>query len=142
MKSFEASAIVAAGPAAAWTALSNVTDWPNWTESMTTIEGPPAAITTGQAYTVKQPGMPRMVWTVSEVDDGHGFSWTAPSPGVTTVGRHWISTDGLGGTRIHLSVEQTGPLARLIGALTGRRTRRYLQMEADGLAAASSGGPP
>ena len=136
MKSFEASA-PAAGPSAAWSAVREVADWPNWTESITSIEGPQSGLAVGQSFRVAQPGMPQLVWTVTEVNIGRGFSWSAKSPGVRTVGRHWLSTDRSEVSTIHVSVEQSGPLAWLVWALTSGRTKRYLQLEVDGLAAAS-----
>jgi hypothetical protein len=136
MKSFAASA-PAANPSAAWQALQEVIDWPNWTESVTSIEGPPGDITAGQSFRVTQPRMPQLVWTVTDVKNRRGFSWSAKSPGVSTVGHHWLSTDDNNVTTIHVSIEQTGPLAWLVWALTNRRTKRYLQLEANGLAAAS-----
>jgi hypothetical protein len=56
---------------------------------------------------------------------------------VHTVAFHRLEANPDGGTRITIGLDQTGPLARLVGALTGARTRRYLALEAAGLKAAS-----
>ncbi len=65
------------------------------------------------------------------------FSWTNHSPGVRTVGRHLIDTNPDGSTRITLELHQTGPLAGLLNLFLGLPNRRYLELEAAGLKAAS-----
>jgi hypothetical protein len=89
--------------------------------------------------------MPVLVWRVTEVRDGESFVWETRTPGVRTVGFHRLDADPDGGTRIIIGVDHAGPLAWLVGALSGRRTRRYLKLEAAGLKAASetvaAGGP-
>jgi hypothetical protein len=81
--------------------------------------------------------MQPLIWQVTALADQREFTWTSTSPGVRTVGRHLISPNGDGSTRITLELHQTGLLAGLIGALVGRRTVRYLDLEAAGLKAAS-----
>ncbi|MDG4820455.1 SRPBCC family protein [Asanoa sp. WMMD1127] len=124
--------------ASTWAALRDVTDWPRWTRSMTSVErlddGP---LRLGSRARVKQPGMQPLVWEVTTFADEAEFSWTNHSPGVRTIGRHLISPTAGGGTTITLELAQTGPLAGLLGLLFGRRNRRYLAMEVAGLAAAS-----
>jgi uncharacterized membrane protein len=122
----------------AWQALTDVTSWPEWTTSMTSVERlDDGLLAVGSRARVSQPGMPSLVWEVSEVRDHEEFTWTTHSPGVRTSGRHLLHSNADGTTRITLEIRQSGPLSGLIGALTGRRTRRYLALEAAGLKAAS-----
>jgi hypothetical protein len=81
--------------------------------------------------------MPKLVWQVTEVEEGRSFTWVASSPGVRTVARHAVDADPEGGSRLTLTLEQEGPLAGLVGLLMGRQTRRYVRTEAAGLAAAA-----
>ncbi len=74
-----------------------------------------------------------MTWTVTEVDAPHCFTWKSHSAGVSAVARHILSAQRDGTTKVDLALEQTGPLARLAGLLTGRLTERYLRTEAEGL---------
>ncbi|GAA1864888.1 SRPBCC family protein [Asanoa iriomotensis] len=123
---------------AAWAVLRDVTDWPRWTRSMTSVErlddGP---LRLGSKARIKQPGMQPLVWEVTTFTDEAEFSWTNHSPGVRTTGRHLLRSSGDGATVITLELEQTGPLAGLLHLLFGRRNRRYLSLEVAGLKAAS-----
>ncbi len=124
--------------ATTWRAVTDVESWPQWTASMTsvTLLGD-AGLTTGARARVKQPKLPTTIWQVSELRDGEEFTWVAHSPGVRTAGRHLLSRNPDGTTRITLEIDQRGPLAGLVGALLGGLTRRYLDLEAKGLKAAS-----
>jgi uncharacterized membrane protein len=124
--------------AATWAALTDVNDWPRWTKSMTSVERLDSGdLRVGSRARVKQPGMPSMVWQVDDLRENEGFSWAATSLGVRVTGHHWLSRNPDGTTHIRLSVEQRGPLAGVVNALTGSRTRRFIDMEAAGLKAAS-----
>jgi len=121
-----------------WDALTNVTTWPRWTKSMTSVDRlDEGALRVGSRARIKQPGMPPMTWEVDELRDHEVFTWTAASPGVRTTGVHRLSTNPDGTTEITLEVEQHGPLAGIVNLLTGSRTRRYLHLEAAGLKAAA-----
>jgi hypothetical protein len=122
----------------AWAAVAAVTTYPQWTDSMTAIEpldGPELRV--GHRFRIRQPGLPVVVWRVSEVDDGTAFSWQADSPGVHTVAYHRVAALPGGGARITIGIRQQGVLAGLIAALTAAKTRRYLTLEAAGLKAAA-----
>jgi uncharacterized membrane protein len=143
---YEQTAKAAATTDQAWAALRDVTDLPRWTKSMTSVEPLDGAdLRTGNRYRIRQPGLPVIVWTVSEVRDGEAFTWEARSPGVHTVAFHRLAANPDGSTQITIGLDQTGPLAGVVRVLTAARTRRYLVMEAAGLKAASeavaAGGP-
>ena len=131
---FETTVAIDADTQDVWTALIEAQRWPEWTDSMeevTWLDG--GAPSVGSRARVKQPGMPALTWTVTEMEPGHRFDWRTSSVGVTTVGTHAVAAAGDGRSRLTLGLRQSGPLAGLIGLLTGARTRRYVQMEADGL---------
>ncbi len=125
----------------AWSALSAVTTYPQWTSSMTSVtplDG--EQLRAGRRYRIRQPGFPPVVWRVTGVVDGESYQWEAHSPGLRTVAFHRLKPDADGVT-ITIGIEQTGALAGLMGALTGSRTRRYLALEAAGLKAAAENRP-
>jgi hypothetical protein len=122
----------------AWAALSAVTAYPQWTASMTTVsplDGDDLVV--GRRFRIKQPGMPPLVWKVSEVREGESFTWEARSPGVRTVGYHRLSRAADETTQITLGLRQTGILSGPVRMLMGSRTRRFLKLEAAGLKAAA-----
>jgi hypothetical protein len=135
---FEETGAARVGVARVWAALVDVTDWARWSRSITSVErldeGP---LRVGSRARVRQPGMPDLVWVVDELREPEVFVWSTRSPGIRTVGSHVLTALPDGGTRIELAVDQSGPLAGLVGLLTGRRTRRYLGYEAAALKAAA-----
>ena len=131
---FETTVEIDATPEDVWAVLVDVPRWPEWTDSMNEVgwlDGATARV--GSRARIKQPGMPALTWTVTELADGQSFDWQTSSTGVRTVGTHTVTASGDGHSALTLGLRQSGPLAGLIGALTGSRTRRYVQMEADGL---------
>lgn len=112
-------------------AFADVEDWPNWTPSITSVrrldDGPLAV---GSKAEVRQPKLPRAVWTVTRLDDD-AMVWEATAPGVHTIAEHLAVPEG-DGVRLTLRVVQNGPLGWLIGRLYGGLTRRYLSLEAEG----------
>ncbi|MCW3816697.1 SRPBCC family protein [Micromonospora sp. DR5-3] len=132
-----------AGPQPAWAALADVTSYPRWTASMSTVEpldGPSLAV--GGRFRIRQPGLPPTVWRVCELRPGASFAWDAHVPGVHTVAYHRVDGQPDGTTRISIGIRQTGALAWLVALLTAARTRRYLRMEAAGLKAAAESAAP
>jgi hypothetical protein len=139
---FEATTETTADRARAWDALIDVSSWPQWTRSMTEVcRLDNGALGVGSAARIKQPGMPPMVWRVTELREGASFSWATRLPGVRTVGHHRLDIAPSGRVRITVGIEQHGPLAGLVRVLSGQRIRRYLRMEVDGLKAAAEQAP-
>ncbi len=121
-----------------WQALAAVTDYPQWTKSMTSVTGLDGSeLALGRRFRINQPGFPAVVWRVCELREGESFSWEARSPGLHTVASHSIAAKSDGGTQITLVLRQTGVLSGLMGLLTGKRTRRYIALEAAGRRAAA-----
>ena len=131
---FEISTDIDAAPGDVWMVLTDVERWPQWTASMTSVErldeGP---FSVGSTARVRQPKLPVAVWEVVDLEPEVSFSWTAKAPGITTTAEHRLALRPGGGVGVTLSIGQTGPLSPLVALFTSRITRRYVQMEADGL---------
>jgi hypothetical protein len=74
------------------------------------------------------------VWEVTELVPGERFTWVARGPGIVTTGIHIAhDSDRAGVTEVTAALEQDGPLGRVVGLLTRRLTRRYLDIEVHGI---------
>ena len=87
----------------------------------------------GSQARLRQPRLPVAVWTVTTVEPEHCFVWQTGVAGVRTVAGHRVEATGSDSTRVPFSLSWRGPLAPLIGLLYGKRSRRYVGMEAQGL---------
>jgi uncharacterized membrane protein len=89
----ETSIEIAASPEVIWSTLSDVERWPEWTDSVTEVERLDAGdFGVGSRARVKQPGMLRLAWEVTEYAPGEVFSWASKLPGVTTIGGHRLAS--------------------------------------------------
>ncbi|WP_101948924.1 SRPBCC family protein [Mycobacterium sp. 3519A] len=121
-----------------WEVFSDVERWPEWTPSVTrlvALDGP--GLAGGKRFEIKQPRMSKLVWEVTELTPGSAWTWVQRSPGGLTVARHEVIAESDGRTRVRQQLEQRGPLGSLVGLLMRGMTRRYLDLEAAGLKAAS-----
>lgn len=122
-----------------WGVLADVERMPDWTPSIkkvTVLEGSGLAV--GTSVEMRQPRMPAMTWTIDEVTPMRHFRWWARAGGVVTYADHWLEPRADGRkVEVRFAVRQTGPMAGLVGALTMRRTARYVDQEITGLKQAS-----
>jgi hypothetical protein len=96
------------------------------------LSGPLAVGTTAR---IRQPKLPAATWTVIEVVPGRSFTWESKAPGSRATGWHEVTPAGDGTCTVRLAIEQAGPLGTLVGLVYRGLTKRYVQMEADGLTA-------
>ncbi len=133
----EVTTTIAAPADRVWAILSDVERWPTWTASVTSVvlDGPLAE---GAKAKIRQPKLPVTTWTVTEVVPGRSFTWEARAPGSHATGRHEVTPTGEGSCEVRLAIEQAGPLGALVGLVYRGLTKRYVQMESDGLTAESA----
>jgi uncharacterized membrane protein len=129
---FEISVDIAATPETVWNLLKDVERWPEMTASIDRVELLDKPFALSSRARVHQPKIPAAVWTVTALTENETFTWESRSPGVTTTAVHDI-TPTPDGVTVRLTLDQKGPLAPLFALLTGRLTRRYVTMEANGL---------
>jgi len=124
---------VSAAPERVWEVLVDVENWPSWTPSVMSItrldEGP---LRIGSRVRIKQPRLPVVTWTVTELSPAASFTWVAAGPGFRTTASHRIRP-GEPGSIVTLVLDQDGLLGQLIGRLMAGLTNRYLTMEGNGL---------
>jgi uncharacterized protein YndB with AHSA1/START domain len=133
---FEATIEVSAPPQLVFDTYADVEHWPSWTSSVTSVEkvdrGP---LKVGLRVRIRQPRLPVAVWQVTRLVPGEEFTWAARGPGVVTTGTHRVTPVGDDGARVTAILEQAGPLGPLVGLVTRRLTKRYLDTEVRGLKA-------
>jgi uncharacterized membrane protein len=126
-----------------WSVLTDIEHWPESTASVTSVRrldtGP---LQRGSRARIKQPKLPILVWTVTEIEALSQFTWSTTTPGVTTSARHVITPGPGRGVTVTLSIERTGILARLTDLSYAGMTRRYLTMEIEGLKRVCETGSP
>ena len=123
-----------APPSTVWDVFTDVERWAEWTASvnrLTPLDGP--EIQVGRRFEIDQPRMPTLVWEVTEVDPGASWTWRQRSPGGTTLATHWVEPLDGDRTLVRQRIDQRGPIGLAIGVLMRGLTRRYLEMEAQGL---------
>lgn len=125
----------AAPRSALWATVSDLDHWADWLPTVTSSDPVRSGTVPGlgAAYVLIQPGLAKATWTVTDWRPGEGFTWVSKKPGVTTTGRHELRARPDGSTEIELGVDWSGPLAPLVRALFGRRTKSYVEREAAAL---------
>lgn len=73
-----------------------------------------------------------MTWTVTQIEAGRSFAWEASGRGLKTRAGHTIEP-GQPGSRVVLSLHQSGPTATVLGWYIKRLASKYIDIEARGL---------
>jgi carbon monoxide dehydrogenase subunit G len=129
----EVSTSISAPPERVWQAIVEVERWHEWTTSITSVEKlEPGELKIGSKARVKQPKLPRTVWTVTSLDPGRSFEWEAKGLGSKTVAWHRAEPEG-DGTRATLGIDQQGIFFALTGWYFNKLTRDYVNTELAGL---------
>jgi len=127
-----------APPQLVWDVFTDVERWPDWTASVTSLVGLDAAtLAVGRRFAIKQPGMSKLIWKVTEIEPGRSWTWVQSSPGVRVTARHDVIARPGGRTLVRQRLDQRGVLGALVGRLMVKKTKRFLGLEAQGLKARS-----
>ena len=117
-----------------WDVFSDVERWPEWTASVTSLVGEDGAnLAVGRRFSIKQPGMPKLIWKVTDIDPGLSWTWVQTAPGAVASARHEVITQPNGRTLVRQQLDQRGLLGALVARLMVEKTKRFLQLEAQGL---------
>ena len=134
----EDSVEIDAPPHLVWQVFSDVERWPEWTASVTSLVGLDGAdLAVGKRFAIKQPGMSKLVWQVTEIEPGSSWTWVQRSPGVLVSARHYVSAQPGSRTLVRQQLDQRGAFGALVGRLMVKKTKRFLELEAQGLKARS-----
>ena len=134
----ESAIEIDAPPALVWDVFADVERWPDWTasvSSLTALDAPGLAV--GKRFEIKQPRLPKLVWEVTELVEGASWTWEQRSPGGRTIASHEVVATNGGRTLVRQRLDQQGPVGTLVARLMRGTTKRYLELEAQGLKARS-----
>ncbi|MGI8926905.1 MAG: SRPBCC family protein [Tepidiformaceae bacterium] len=130
---YETTIDIAVPPAAVWAVLADLARWPEWTETVRSVNLlDPAPLVPGLRARVRIRRAPTATWTVTEVRRGAAFTWTASTAGIRTIASHEIEAAGEG-SRVTLAIDQPGAVAGVLRPLLMRVARKNLAIEAAGL---------
>ena len=124
-----------APPATVWAVTEDVERWPEWTptmESVRRVDGGPFAV--GSSATIRQPGLPDVVWTVTQMLPGERFTWTGCARGLRMTATHEVAAER-DGTRSVLRIELSGLMVTLLWPVLRLAVGRALRRENLGLKA-------
>ena len=122
----------AATPDRLWSIVSDVERWGDRLPTVDVVRplgsGPTGV---GSTFDVRQPGLPKAVWEVTVWQQpARSFTWVSTSPGIRSTAVHTVHDDG-GGSRLDLSLEWSGSLARVLELLIGRKAQGMVETEAE-----------
>ena len=130
----ERTVSINASPERVWSVMMDVERWPEWTESMKSVERLDSGeFGVGSKAKLKIRRSPNAnVWTVTELTPNRSFTWETNSGGVKGVATHVIEPDG-NGSKVTLIVGLSGIVATLFGPMIAGPSRQNVEMEAEGL---------
>jgi uncharacterized membrane protein len=130
---FNVAVDIGAPPEKVFGVLCDVERWPEWTPTMTSVQrldnGPFGVGSTAQ---VRQPRLRPAVWKVTDLEDGRNFTWVTRAPGLHMKAGHGVERRG-SGSRVELSFEMSGLLARVMSLLYGAMIEKYVTTESQRL---------
>jgi uncharacterized membrane protein len=117
-----------------WKVFSDVERWPEWTASVTSLVGRDGTdLAVGKRFSIKQPGMSKLTWKVTDIDPGLSWTWVQRAPGAFVSARHDVIAQPDGRTLVRQQLEQRGMVGTLVGRMMLKKTKRFLELEAQGL---------
>jgi len=136
----ERTVSINAPPERVWSVMTDVERWPEWTESMKSVERlENGEFGVGSKARLRIRRSPNAnVWTVTELTPNRSFTWETNSGGVKGIATHIIEPDG-NGSKVTLIVGLSGIVATLFGPMIGGQSRKNVEMEAEGLKRRSEG---
>lgn len=119
---------------ALWKRVIQIEEWPAFTRSITSarIAGN-GQLTIGSQVVINQPGAPEATWTVTEFNEQKSFTYEMRRAGLVSVAHHAVEQTDEGKSVLYLSFSMQGRLAKVWGALMGKKIKEFLQLEVEGL---------
>ena len=137
---YQTTVDISAPTAVVWGILRNVTEWPSWTQTVTSVRPRgDARLVDGAMFDVKQPGVPTATYVVKSCIDEKSFLWESKTAGLLNSADHVLQGLGTGSCRLTLTFTMEGRLAAAAWMVTGRKIREFVDIEACSLKSAAEG---
>jgi uncharacterized membrane protein len=121
-----------------WDLYADVEHWSDWTTSIRKVVGLDGSeLAVGRKFRVEQPRMPALVWEVTDYVPGASWTWRQRSFGASTIATHEVVALSAERAEVRQALDQRGVLGVPVGFLMRGMTKRYLELEANGLKARS-----
>ena len=141
MPTYDASTSITANAEVVWRVLSEVSRWPEWLPTVSTVEPLDGKVLSiGSRFVVHQPKLRPATWVVTELAERH-FVWVARSPGLVMVAEHTVTQHSSATSRVILRFSFNGLLGGIIGRVFRSVTQNYLAQEASALKQRVEGTP-
>lgn len=131
---YQRSVAIAAPADEVWAVLSDIRGWPDWTPTVTSVDGPVAPLRLGHVHLVTQPRRRPTSYTVEDLIDGRSFSWACGNQMMRQQADHEVVPAGEG-CFVTLSFEMSGTLGNLLSNLAATKVRSFVDTEAASLKA-------
>ena len=129
---FSVAVNIDAPPDQVFAVLCDVERWPEWTPTMTSVQRlDPGPFGVGSSAQIRQPKLRPAVWKVTELE-AQNFTWVARTPGLRMKAGHRVERQGAG-SRVQLSFELSGLMARVASRLYGGLIEQYVTTESQKL---------
>lgn len=130
-----------ASTAVVWGILHNVTEWPSWTSTVTSVRPRgDTRLVDGAMFDVRQPGVPTATYVVKSCISEKSFMWESRAVGLRNSADHVLEDLGNGSCRLTLTFTTEGRIAAAAWLFTGRRIRKFVDVEARSLKLAAEAG--
>ena len=141
MPTYEASTSITANAEVVWRVLSEVSRWPEWLPTVSTVEPLDGKVLSiGSRFVVYQPKLRPATWVVTELAERR-FVWVARSPGLVMVAAHTVTQRSSATSEVILRFSFNGLLGGIIGRVFRSVTQNYLAQEASALKQRVEGTP-
>ena len=131
---YQTTVDISAPTAVVWGILHNVTEWPSWTPTVTSVRPRGGArLVDGAVFDVKQPGVPTATYVVKSCIEEESFLWESRTAGLRNSADHVLQGLGTGSCRLTLTFTMEGRAAAAAWMVTGRKIREFVDIEARSL---------
>ena len=135
---FERSIEIDAPHRRVWNVLTDLEAWPRRIETVDAVELlTPAPLAKGSRVRLRQPKLGEGTWDVTAWDAPSYFEWTQTTGGITSTAGHRVEALGEDRARLTLTLDMRGVLIPVVALFFRGLTKRYMDLEAEGMKRAS-----